>query len=165
MVIGADLQEAAEAIDSSNFHFHKTDVTSWKELCDLFDKTYQDHGRIDIVFANAGIGRGTDFLNLQQDTDGGLVEPTKRVLDINLIAVTNQVALAAHYMQQQEPKGGSIVLTASCTGYQRFGIPDYVAAKHGVVGLLRAMYIKLNGNEIRINAVAPSWTHTVSCQS
>ena len=53
------------------------------------------------------------------------------MLDINIVAVTNQLALAAHYMQLQKPEGGSIVLTASCTGYQRFPSPDYVAAKHG----------------------------------
>ena len=162
MVVGADLQELTEAIDSSKFSFIRTDVTSWEALIELFSKTHEKHGRIDIVYANAGVGPRVDYLSLQKDEEGRLIEPSKRVLDINLIAVTNQAALAVHYMKNQEPKGGNIVLTASCTAYQRFVAPDYVTAKHGVIGLLRTMYRQLNSNEIRINAVAPSFTRTVS---
>lgn len=70
------------------------------------------------------------------------------------------ISLATHHMQRQTPKGASIVLTSSCTGYQRFAPTDYVAAKHGVIGLLRSLSLAMNTPEvpIRINAVAPSWT-------
>ena len=156
-VVGADLQEPPEGVE---FSFIRTDVTSWEALETLFSKVYEEYGRIDIVYANAGVGPRVDYLTLEKDKEGRLIEPSKRVLDINLIAVTNQVALAVHYMKNKE--GGNIVFTASCTGYQRFVAPDYVVAKHGVIGLLRTMYPQLDSNKIRINAVAPSFTRTVS---
>lgn len=161
-VIGTDLYHPSEAIDSGKFEFHKADVTSWSDLCEVFARVHAKHGRIDFVYANAGIGPKANYLELEQDSEGKLIEPTKLVLQINLLAVANQAALAAHYMQKQEPKGGSIVLTASCTGYQKFNAPDYVAAKHGVIGLMRSLSLNMNSSDvpIRINAVAPSFTQT-----
>jgi NAD(P)-dependent dehydrogenase (short-subunit alcohol dehydrogenase family) len=63
---------------------------------------------------------------------------------------------------QQTPRGGSIILTASSTSYQRFDAPEYVAAKHGVISLMRgtSVHAKNNNLPLRINAVAPSWTRT-----
>lgn len=161
-VIGCDLQDPPKTVPSSNFTFWKTDVTSWKDLRELFDCVDKQYGRIDIVCANAGITPKADFLNLEQDAEGNLLEPTKLVLEVNLKAVVDTVSLAAHYMQRKESKGGNIILTASCTAYQRFAGADYVAAKHGVLGLLRSLSVLTNTPEIpvRINAVAPSWTMT-----
>lgn len=157
-----DLQPPATQITSKNFTHIKADVTSWADLSELFSKIHNKLGRIDILYANAGIGKRTDFLNLEQDDKGNLVQPDMQTLEINLMAIVNQVALATHFMQRQEPKGGSIILTASCTSYQRFASPDYVTAKAGVVGLLRSFSQKVSENSIpiRINAVAPSWTRT-----
>jgi NAD(P)-dependent dehydrogenase (short-subunit alcohol dehydrogenase family) len=141
----------------------KLDVTSWSDLCSLFDEVYRKYGRVDILYANAGIYSRETFLSVKRGSDGQLEEPSKLTIQVNLAALGNQVALAAHYMMAQEtPKGGSIVLTASSTSYQRFDAPDYVASKHGVIGLLRGASVHLKNNHlpIRINAVAPSWTRT-----
>ena len=112
-MVGADLQPPLESIDSPNFAYHKSDVTSWTDLCNLFASVHQKHGHINVVFANAGIGPWADLFNLQQDDEGIPVEPTKLTLQVNLKSVVNTVFLATHYLQQQEPKGGRIVLTAS----------------------------------------------------
>ena len=139
------------------------DVTSWSDLCTLFHDVHARHGRLDVVYANAGIYSRETFLNVRRGSDGKFEEPSKLTLQVNVFALANQVALAAHYMTtQQTPSGGSIVLTASSTSYQRFDAPDYVASKHAVIGLLRGVSIHAKNNNLplRINAVAPSWTRT-----
>lgn len=163
IVYGADLQLPKSTITDPKFTFVSLDVTSWPDLCKLFHKAHAEHGRIDVVYANAGIYSRENYLSVREGSDGKLGEPSKLTFQVNLGAVANQVALAAHYMTtQQTPRGGSIILTASSTSYQRFDAPDYVASKHGVIGLMRGtnMHAKNNNLPLRINAVAPSWTRT-----
>ena len=162
-VHGADLQPLKTSIDSPKFTLTTLDVTIWPDLCALFHQVNTKHRRIGILFANAGIYSPENFLSLRQGTDGKLEEPLKFTLQVNLVALANQMALAAHYMTtQQTPRGGSIILAASSTSYQRFDAPVYVALKHGLIGLVRGASVHAQNNNLplRINAVAPSWTRT-----
>jgi NAD(P)-dependent dehydrogenase (short-subunit alcohol dehydrogenase family) len=83
----------------------------------LFNKTKELHGRIDHVFANAGIGPRADYLSSQLDQNGNLMEPSSQNLDTNLKGVINTSTLAIHHLRQQK-EGGSIVSTGSTTGLQ-----------------------------------------------
>lgn len=112
-MVQADLNPPPRTLPRSTYI--KTDVTSWKSLTKLFQTTIKEHGKIDIVFANAGVGPKTDYLELAADGHGELVEPSRLCLEINLIAVANTVALALHYMQKQETRG-SVVMTISVAG-------------------------------------------------
>ncbi|OBS15129.1 hypothetical protein FPOA_13977 [Fusarium poae] len=114
MVAIGDLQPPGQQMKGT-FTFVKTDVTRWDDLLALFDKTKELYGRIDHVFANAGIGPRADYLSLELDQDGKLMEPSSQSLDTNLKGVINTSALAIHHMHQQE-YGGSIVITGSATG-------------------------------------------------
>ncbi|KAI8627599.1 putative 15-hydroxyprostaglandin dehydrogenase [Xylariaceae sp. FL1651] len=161
-VIGADLREPPEgAVNSAQFNFCKADVTVWKDLLELFKTTIARHGRIDHVYANAGITPRTNYVDIELDDNGDPKEPTSAVLDVNLKGVINTVTLAVHYLRQGAG-GGSIVITSSVAGLQRFRAVDYAVAKHGTVGLLRCMHrvFEMQDVPIRINAVAPSWTDT-----
>ena len=142
--------------------FHRTDVTSWRDLISLFKQTKQTHSKINHVFANAGITSYANYLAETLDEAGDLLEPTSKTLDINLKACINTCTLAMHHMRQQAPQGGSIVITASASAYQPLCVADYTAAKHGVLGFMRGMNSSLQAAEIpiRINAIAPSWTET-----
>lgn len=160
-VVAGDLNPPP--VTHPNLVFQKTNVTSWTELTGLFSLAYRTHnGRIDHVFANAGIGESAHYLDLQTDSLGNLVEPSFRTVDINLRGVLNTSALAFHYMRTQQPAGGSVIVTASASSFQRFGIVDYATAKHGVLGFMRAMIplIKAVDLPIRVNGIAPSWTVT-----
>ena len=163
-VIGADIQQPIEPIDSAAaFTFHKTDVTIWTDLTALFKRVRELHGRVDHVFANAGISSRANYLAPEVDTDGELKEPPYQVLDVNIRGVINTTTLAIHHLlNQPAPVGGSVTITSSMAGLQRFRAVDYATSKHAVLGYMRAMkqVIAQERIPIRINAIAPSWTRT-----
>jgi len=147
-------------IQADRLTYVKTNVTSWADLSALFKAAKAKHGKIDHVFANAGISGRTTYLDEQVDENGDLLEPTQLVYDINLKGAINTCALAIHYMRRQE-SGGSIVLTASASSFQRFRAVDYTTAKHGILGFMRGITpLLLPDIPIRVNCIAPSWTTT-----
>jgi NAD(P)-dependent dehydrogenase (short-subunit alcohol dehydrogenase family) len=102
-------------------------VTSWAEQLSLFKKTRELHGRVDHVFANAGVSPRADYLSTTLDQNGDLIEPTSITLDVNLKAVVYTATIAVYYMrpEQQSPGGGSIVVVSSVAGISRFRAIDY----------------------------------------
>ncbi|KAM0364079.1 hypothetical protein ACHAO7_010069 [Fusarium culmorum] len=158
LVVCGDIQPPENNIEGS-YTFVKTDVTVWEDLLVLFEEAFKIEGRIDHVFVNAGIGPRTNYLATDVDQDGKLIEPSSATLDVNLKGVINTSTLAIHYLRQL-PEGGSIVLTGSATGLQRFRAVDYATAKHGVIGFGRGLVPMLEAAQlpIRVNTLAPSWT-------
>jgi len=110
----------------------------------------------------AGISEYKDqFFNDDLDSDGKLAQPDHRVLDIDLNAAADTVKLAIHFMRQHGGGGGSIVITTSLAGYlASAGAPMYSAAKHGVVGLMRALKNDTAKVGIAMSVVAPGITVT-----
>ncbi len=107
-----------------------------------------EFGRLDIVVANAGIAP------MEAGADGW-----RDVIDVNLTGVHNTVEVAMPPMIEQGD-GGSIVLISSAAGLVGIGGADpgslgYTAAKHGVVGLMRAYANHLAPHSIRVNSIHP----------
>lgn len=110
-------------------------------------------GRLDIVVANAGIAP------MQSGPDGW-----RDVIDVNLTGTHHTVEAAIPIMVSQGD-GGSIVLISSAAGLIGVGGGDrgslgYTAAKHGVVGLMRAYANFLAPHSIRVNSVHPTGVDT-----
>jgi NAD(P)-dependent dehydrogenase (short-subunit alcohol dehydrogenase family) len=63
------------------------DVLVWKELRALFSHAKKKYGRVDFVFANAGINQAFDVFEDKLDEDGELLEPQMPVIDVNLKSV------------------------------------------------------------------------------
>ncbi|RYP68523.1 hypothetical protein DL771_006600 [Monosporascus sp. 5C6A] len=160
-VVNADVQPPTEPVDSPLFTFVETNVKIWAELVVLFKKTKELHGRIDHVFANAGIGPRANYLATDVDEKGDLKEPTHELLDVSLKGVINTVTLAIYYMRQQ-PGGGSIVINGSSTGMQRLRAVDYATAKHAVLGFGRGLIPVISEARlpIRLNTLAATWTES-----
>ena len=157
-VVAGDLNETP--IQHDRLTFVKTNVTSWNDLSTIFKTAKTKHGKIDHVFANAGIGSRATYLDEKLDENGDLLEPDHLTYDVNLKGVVNTCALAIYHVRHQE-SGGSIVLTASASSFQRFRMVDYTTAKHGVLGFMRGIVpLLLPDIPIRVNAIAPSWTRT-----
>lgn len=152
--------------DTEKVHYLEVNVTSWESLRNMFDQADKLFGGIDHVFANAGVGPTTDFLGINLNEAGQLEPPPLRTINVNLIGPLYTINLAQAYMKQlasRRPvkKTGSIVLTASASSFQNFSASDYTIAKHGVLGMVRGLVNKLEAEgQIRLNAVAPSWTRT-----
>ncbi|KAK1909722.1 hypothetical protein P3342_007894 [Pyrenophora teres f. teres] len=158
LVVNGDIQAPPASISDSLFV--QTDVRQWGDLAKLFKTTKEKHGKVDYVFANAGVGPRGDFLSLEVDENGDPKQPNVDTIDINLSSVVNTVTLATHYMKTQSE--GAIVIMGSSTGLQPVRAIDYSTAKAGVIGFGRsfARLVEVAGLPIRVNTLAPSWTAT-----
>ncbi|KAL2869244.1 uncharacterized protein BJX67DRAFT_379274 [Aspergillus lucknowensis] len=146
-------------------HGAQFDVSDWTSLRAFFDEAISSAGRIDHVFANAGIGPTIDFQNDVLDALGALVPPDLRALNVNLVGAIYTLRLAMYYFRrfaqlQPQPGTRSIVFTASAASYANNRAADYTTSKHGVLGILRGLVAHLDPAVMRMNAVAPSWTVT-----
>jgi (+)-trans-carveol dehydrogenase len=150
-----DLEQTAEMIRATGQRAvaRQVDVRDGAALAALVSDAFAELGRLDIVLANAGI---STFAPVADMTD----EVWQPTLDINLGGVLHSVRAALPAMLAAG-HGGSIVLTSSAAG--TLGLPNmthYVAAKHGVVGLMRALANELGAQDIRVNAVLPGTVNT-----
>ncbi|CAI7641896.1 unnamed protein product [Penicillium palitans] len=164
VIIGDVNQLPSDLEISEKLKFIKLDVSSWENQRDAFIQVEEWFGRIDHVFANAGIGPTTNFLDDNLDENGQLTPPDLRTVNVNLLGVIFTVRLAAYYIQKHSAHRasgelGSIVVTASTASFQNFSAGDYTITKHGVLGLIHGIGYQLEG-KVRLNAVAPSWTAT-----
>jgi SDR family mycofactocin-dependent oxidoreductase len=105
-------------------------------------------GGIDIVIANAGIGSIGPVLDIEEHS-------WQTVLDVNLTGVWKTVKAVAPTMIEHG-RGGSIILVSSVAGLMAYpNMAHYVAAKHGITGLMRSLAVELAPHSIRVNSVHP----------
>lgn len=122
-------EQGAQAL-GDRVTFIRCDVTSWESQLNLFETTKKRFGRIDFVFANAGVADVPPLLNQPEDT---VSKPNMRVIDICLTAAVYTIRLGLFYLRQNSGEGGRIVATASQMGIYPFPTgPLYGAAKAGV---------------------------------
>ncbi|KAK0610399.1 hypothetical protein B0T17DRAFT_111442 [Bombardia bombarda] len=146
--------------------FKKCDVSSWDEQAAVFKEVFHEHGdRLDYVMANAGLSGGKDtIIDLDEETPQ---PPNLIAINVNLIGVIYSIKLASYYLNKEKPgegpgsKGGSIICTASNSGFYPFPVaPLYAASKAGVISLVRSTERKLGKANITINGLAPAIINT-----
>ena len=124
------------------------DAGSERDVKAFIDNAVSAYGRLDAIWANAGISGG--LMSLAEQT----VEHWQEILRINLIGPFLAIKYAVPHMIQQQY--GSIVCTASVAGLKSgaSGHP-YAASKAGVISLVQTTAYSLSGTGVRINAVCP----------
>ena len=129
------------------------DAGSEKDVIAFIDKAVSSYGRLDAIWANAGVSGG--LVPLAEQT----VEHWQEVLRVNLIGPFLAIKYAMPHMIRQ--KSGSIVCTASVAGLKAgaSGHP-YGASKAGVISLVQTTAYSLSGTGVRINAVCPGLIET-----
>jgi 3-oxoacyl-[acyl-carrier protein] reductase len=124
------------------------DVTDEAQVQRLVDVVASEHGRIDVMVNNAGLG-GT--VNLVEMTD----EQWYGVLDVTLTGTFRCTRAALRHMLSR--RAGVIVNNASVLGWRaQVGQSHYAAAKAGVMALTRCAAMEAASAGVRVNAVAPS---------
>ena len=125
------------------------DVTDVLQVQALIEATVAEHGRLDVLVNNAGLG---GEVSLEQMTD----DQWSRVLDVTLNG-TFRCTRAALRQFRRQGTGGAIVNNASVIGWRaQAGQAHYAAAKAGVMALTRCAAIEAAELGVRVNAVAPS---------
>ena len=119
------------------------DVTDPKAVEKLFDETARVHGRIDMVFNNAGtFGKADNVADMSFDN-------WRTVVGVNLDGAFLVASHAFRIMRDQKPQGGRIINNGSISAHvPRPGSAAYTASKHAITGLTKS--ISLDGRPFNI---------------
>jgi NAD(P)-dependent dehydrogenase (short-subunit alcohol dehydrogenase family) len=154
----AGLDRAASRLRSAGCEVEEAvvDIADTEALRAAIDKTAERHGRLDAVFANAGISSGPGFeLSPSGTIDAMDLALFERAIEINLKSTFLTIRFAAAHMKRQ--RSGSIIATTSIAGMRSEPLVGYgyVAAKAAIANVVRHAAVELAPHNVRVNAIAP----------
>ncbi|OCG76351.1 mycofactocin-coupled SDR family oxidoreductase [Microbacterium sediminis] len=156
-----DLAETVRQVEALDRRIvaEKADVRDFAQVQAGVEKGVAELGRLDIVSANAGISGAP---NRSEDIPD---EQFVNMQEINLTGVWRTCKAAIPHIRAGG-RGGSMILTSSDAGLFPYeNISHYVAAKHGVVGLMRTLALELAPEHIRVNSIHPTTVDTDMVQN
>jgi SDR family mycofactocin-dependent oxidoreductase len=155
-----DLAETAKQVEALDRRIitRQADVRDFDSIKQAVDGGVAELGRLDVVVANAGISTmGLTWELTEEQWD--------EMIEVNLGGVWRTVKATIPVLIEQG-HGGSIIITGSTASLKGFaGVPHYSAAKHGVLGLMRALVNEVSQYNIRVNTVIPTSTNTPMIQN
>ncbi len=144
----ADLAETGKLVEGEGRRVvsDRVDVREGAAVRALVDRGVAELGRLDVVIANAGIAGSEPMADMSDAT-------WQDMIDINLTGVFKTIRAALPHLTA----GSSVVITSSIAGMK--GLANnthYTAAKHGVIGIMRALANEVGPQGIRVNCVNPT---------
>jgi SDR family mycofactocin-dependent oxidoreductase len=135
----------------------QVDVTNLAAMEGLAAQAQQAFGSIDIVVANAGLYSFAPSWELSEQQWDETVN-----VDLKGVWITCKVCIP----QMLSRRSGKIICIASTAGLKGMAnLAHYVAAKHGVLGLMKTLAIELGAYNINVNAVCPTSVDTTMCRN
>ncbi len=137
IVLGRRLEKLRETIDLAGttdvpMQLVAADVSRVDDVRTEFARVFQEFGRLDVLFNNAGINVPATPL------DEMAIEQWQQVVDVNLTGVFLCTQAAFRIMKHQVPQGGRIINNGSISAYvPRPGAVAYTATKHAITGLTK----------------------------
>jgi (+)-trans-carveol dehydrogenase len=160
MATPEDLAQTVKEVEAAGRRIVATvaDVRDYDALKEALDDGVAQLGRLDIVSANAGISSYGRAEELPEQT-------WQDMIDVNLTGEWHAAKAAIPHLRAGG-RGGSIILTSSTAGLKPLpNLAHYVAAKHGVVGLMRTLALELAPDFIRVNSIHPTSVNTDMIQN
>jgi len=154
VVIG-DVQDGSAVATEIDGIFQQTDVRRAEDVAALVQRAVREHGRLDVLFNNAGIEHHSPLAATDDEVHRGII-------DVNVNGVFYGLKHGILAMAQNPmPSRGSIVNTASVAGLVgAVMLGSYNASKHAVVGMTRNAALEYGPMGIRVNAVCPGIIRT-----
>lgn len=135
----------------------QVDVTDLAAMQALANRALHEFGPIDIVVANAGLYSFAPSWELTEKQWDETVN-----VDLKGVWITCKVCIP----QMLERRSGKIICISSTAGFKGMAnLAHYVAAKHGVIGLVKTLAIELAPYDINVNAVCPTSVDTTMCRN
>jgi 3-hydroxybutyrate dehydrogenase len=152
-VVGRTEAALAEAVGSGHARgYAVADVTDARALARGCARAAAERGAIDILIANAGGAESAPFTKSDPDL-------FRRMFDLNVMGAVHAIQAVLGGMVAR--RSGRIVAVASTAGLKGYAyVAAYCAAKHAVVGLVRALAIEMATSGVTVNAVCPGYTDT-----
>ena len=145
----AELEKIAGEIGSEKSLVIETDVAQEKDIRQAYEKVLQTWGRVDFVFANAGVN------GVWAPIDELSLDDWQKTIDINLTGTFLTVKYGVPHLKKQ---GGSVVIAASINGSRVFsntGATAYSCSKAGQVAMAKMLALELAKHQIRVNVICP----------
>lgn len=140
------LDALAQSLDADTLVI-PTDVTVPTDIQQMVDKTIEHFGRIDVMFANAGV-------YIPGQVDEGDPAEWSHLMNVNIDGVLNCIHAVLPQMKAQ--KSGDILVTSSISGLVDIHWePIYSASKHAIQGFVHTVRRQVSGMGIRVGSIAP----------
>lgn len=152
-------RELASLYPAVAIHARQFDAADEDQVKAVVDECIDSYGRLDIMFANAGIvGTNAAFGDIE-------AEAFMRTLRTNVLSVFLAIKYAAKAMMKTSAEkklpSGSIIATSSVAGLRsNAGSTDYSASKAAVRSLVQTTAYQLSGTGVRVNAIMPGLVET-----
>ncbi|XP_038709744.1 short-chain dehydrogenase reductase 3b-like [Tripterygium wilfordii] len=165
LVVVADVQDelghqVVSSIGPDRVSYRHCDVRDEKQVEETVNYTLSKHGKLDILFSNAGIiGPLTGILDLD-------IEGFDNTMATNVRGVAATIKHAARAMVGKKIRGSIICTTSAASSIGGTGPHAYTTSKHALVGLVRTACCELGEYGIRVNCVSPFGIATpLSCRA